>query len=430
MILSSSVHTKKSMKILILTQWFTPEPDFKGLPFAKELVRRGHEVQVLTGFPNYPEGKLYAGYKIKPVQYETIDGISVIRVPLYPSHDSSSIRRVLNYVSFALSSALLAPLLVKRADVVYAYHAPATVALPAMILKILRRMPFVYDINDLWPDSLAASNMLNNRFLLKCVDLWCDLTYRMANHMVVNAPGCKSKLSERGVPESKVSVIFNWCNEVQQVAEKNGCATSEPGLNGRFNLVFAGTMGKVQGLDTVINAAKIVDRQQPQVQFVFIGGGTEVERLKGRLAAEGIKNGLFLPRRPVSEIGSILNIADVLLVHLQDDPLFKITIPSKTTAYMAAGRPILMAVGGDAADLVKVANAGICCAPEAPEEMAKAVLDLYAMSKLEREQMGVNGQEFYQRELSLKAGAEKFDQLFHKVKNSRALAEKNGKGKK
>ena len=370
---------------------------------------------MLTGFPNYPEGKLYPGYRMRLVQYQTIDGISVIRVPLFPSHDRSAIRRILNYISFALSAALVAPLTVKRADIVYAYHAPATIALPAMVLQLFRKFPFVYDINDLWPDSLVDSNMLNNRFLLKCVDIWCGLTYRMASHLVVNSPGVKPKLLERGVPESKIDVIYNWCAEVQRVEEIDEPMAHELGFAGRFNLVFAGTMGKVQGLDSVIDAAKIVNRQNLNIQFVFIGGGIEVDRLKERVAVEGVENCLFLPRRPVSEIGSILAIADALLVHLQDTDLFKTSIPSKIAAYMAAGRPILLAVRGDAADLVEAAKAGICCSPEVPAEIAKAVLKLYAMPKSEREQMGANGREFYDREVSLKIGTEKFERLFQKV---------------
>jgi glycosyltransferase involved in cell wall biosynthesis len=403
------------MRILMLTQWFTPEPDFKGLPFAKELVRLGHEVQVLTGFPNYPGGKVYDGYNIRPFQREVIDGIPVIRVPLYPSHDTSSIRRILNYISFALSAALLGPLLVKQADVVYVYHAPATIALPAMVLKILRRIPFVYDINDLWPDSLAASNMFNSRFLLKCVDLWCGLTYRMASHIVVAAPGFKVKLLERGIPESKIDVIYNWCNEVQQIAEPDEDVAREPGMSGRFNLVFAGTMGKVQALDSVIDAAKVIAVKLPQVQFVFIGGGVEVERLKTRISAEGIVNCLFLPRRPVAEIGPILSLADVLLVHLQDAPLFEITIPSKTAAYMAVGRPILMAVRGDSADLLEEAGAGITCIPEDTDSIASAVERLAAMSQEERDEMGRRGVRYYQQELSLAVGARRFEIIFDAV---------------
>jgi glycosyltransferase involved in cell wall biosynthesis len=247
----------------------------------------------------------------------------------------------------------------------------------------------------------------------------------MASHIVVPAPGCKSKLLQRGVVESKVDVISNWCDEVQQIAVNNEIKTSESAFSGRFNLVFAGTMGKVQGLDAVIDAAKIVALQQSQIQFVFIGGGTEVERLKARVASEYVGNCLFLPRRPVAEIGIILNLADVLLVHLKDAPLFQITIPSKTMAYMATGRPILMAVRGDAADLVKAANAGICCAPEDAEQIARAILDIYEMPKLKREKLGMNGREFYDRELSLKSGTAKFDRLFKKIKYGGGLTNAN-----
>ena len=400
------------MKILLLTQFFHPESAYKGLPFAKELVAQGHQVQVLTGFPNYPHGKLYPGYKIKLFQLEIIEGISVIRTALYPSHDSSAFQRFLNYASFGLSAALLGPFLIKQADIVHVYHAPATTALPAMIFKIFRKIPFVYDINDLWPDSLAASKMLQNRFALKCVDLWCNLTYRMAAHITVVAPGTKSRLVSRGVDDSKISVIYNWCDEIQKSPKRIDVSAIEVNFHKRFNIVFAGTMGKVQGLDSVLDTAKILDQQHPAIQFVFIGGGVEVKRLKSRVAAESIGNCLFLAQRPVSEIGAILKLADVLLIHLKDDPLFEITIPGKTSAYMAIGKPILMAVRGDAADLVKVAKAGICCTPESPKEIAETALELFAMSEFEKKKMGANGQEFYERELSIKVGAERFERLF------------------
>jgi len=201
------------MRILFLTQWFDPEPIFKGLPFARQLAQAGHEVEVLTGFPNYPEGKLYDGYRLRPWQREVIDGISVIRVPLFPSHDASAMKRISNYASFAFSSAILGTFLVRPADVTYVYHAPGTVAFPAAILKALRGIPFVYDINDLWPDSLPATGMLKNRAILKALDWWSRLTYKLATHIVIGSPGVKKVLQERGVPEEKISVIFNWCDE-------------------------------------------------------------------------------------------------------------------------------------------------------------------------------------------------------------------------
>jgi glycosyltransferase involved in cell wall biosynthesis len=400
----------------MLTQWFSPEPDFKGLPFARELVRRGHEVQVLTGFPNYPGGKVYEGYRIRPLQREVLDGISVIRVPLYPSHDSSSIRRILNYISFAVSAALLAPLLVRQADVAYVYHAPATIALPAMVLKIVRRIPFVYDINDLWPDSLAATTMMNSRMVLKLVGLWCRLTYRMADRIVVVTPGFKIKLQERGVPGSKVDVIYNWCDEIQTVkAEQSEAERTGEQFAGRFDIVFAGTMGKAQALDAVLDAAALVAERYPAIRFVFVGGGIETDRLKARARTERLDNVTFLPRRPVSEIGSILHKADVLLVHLKADPLFRITIPSKTQAYLASGRPILMGVMGDAADLVERAEAGIACTPEDPESIARNAVALYTMPLEQREALGENGRRFYERELSLVAGVNRFEDIFRAV---------------
>ncbi|MEI6825271.1 MAG: glycosyltransferase family 4 protein [Desulfuromonadales bacterium] len=401
------------MRILMLSQWFDPEPAFKGMAFAKELVSLGHQVEVLTGFPNYPGGKLYDGYRVRLLQREVMDGITVIRVPLYPSHDSSALKRIANYLSFAFSAAILGTFLIKPADVMYVYHPPATVGFAAAFIGFIRRIPFVYDIQDLWPDTLGATGMLNNHSVLKLVDVGCHFVYRQAAKLVVLSPGFKKTLCTRGIPEEKIDVIYNWCDEVQQSPDRDEALAGEINMAGRFNLVFAGTMGKLQALDAVLDAAKLVAMSQPEIQFVFIGGGIEVVRLKARVDAEGIDNCLFLSRRPVAQIGQILGLADVLLVHLRDEPLFRITIPSKTQAYMAARRPILMAVRGDAADLVKSANAGICCSPEAPEDIAKAVLDLYSMPKQYREQMGINGQEFYDRKLSLKVGTAQFDRLFH-----------------
>lgn len=401
------------MKILLLMQWFDPEPTFKGLAFARELKRLGHQVEVLTGFPNYPGGKVYPGYRITWLQRETIDGISIIRVPLYPNHDTSAIKRVFNYLSFAASAALFGPLLVKSADIMYVYHPPATVALPAMVLKLLRGIPFVYDIQDLWPDTLAATGMLNNSKVLKLVDSWCRFVYRKADHLVVLSPGFAKKLHDRGVPDEKVSVIYNWCDESQIVVmDRSNAAKSEPNMVGRFNVVFAGTMGKAQALDTVLEAAALISVQYPLVQFVFIGGGIEVERLKQMQCQKGLTNVLFLPRRPMSTISSVLNLADALLVHLKDDPLFAITLPSKTQAYLAIGRPVIMAVRGDAAELVNKAQAGIVCPPESATELAGAIERLVNMTTEAREQLGKNGMIYYQRELSLKVGVKRFEQLF------------------
>jgi len=404
------------MRILILSQWYDPEPTFKGLLFAKELSKLGHSVEVLTGFPNYPGGKLYDGYKIKFFQREVISDIPVIRVPLYPSHDSNPIKRILNYTSFALSASLLGFFLVKRPDVIYVYHPPATIGLPALFLHLLRRAPFVYDIQDLWPDTLAASGMLDNSAALWIIEKWCRFIYSQAAKIVVLSPGFREMLIRRGVPEHKIEVIYNWCEDDKiQATARNEDLAREFGMVGRFNIVFAGTMGKAQALDAVLDAALLLRDKLSKVQFVFVGGGIDVGRLKEKTIEQGLTNVCFLSRRPISEIGNILNLADVLLVHLKDDPLFRITIPSKTQAYMAAGRPILMCVKGDAAALVEKAGAGLTCKPEGPQDIAGAVEKFYNMTREELDLMGHNGKRFYEQELSLRIGARRFEEIFQSV---------------
>lgn len=403
------------MRILMLSQWFQPEPTFKGLPFARALTRLGHEVQVLTGFPNYPGGKLYDGYKIRLLQRETMDGISVVRVPLYPSHDSSGFRRAANYASFALSASLIGPWAVKPADVAYVFHPPVTVGLPAIWLRLLRNIPFVYDIQDLWPDTLAATGMMNSKRVLAMADRWCRFVYKRADRIAVLSPGFKEALCKRGVPEEKIEVIYNWCDDDIATQARDEGLSGELGLSGKFNVVFAGTMGKAQALDAVLDAAAMVRERAPEMRFVFVGGGVDVNRLKGKAEAAKLSNVRFLPRMSVSEIKPVLARADVLLVHLRDTPLFRITIPSKTQAYLAVGRPILMAVPGDAADLVNTASAGVCCAPENARAIAEAALKLYNMPREQLEGMGQRGREFYNRELSLSIGARKYERLFNAV---------------
>jgi len=404
------------MRILLLTQWFDPEPTIKGLTFAKELIKLGHEVQVLTGYPNYPGGEIYPGYRVKMLQKENIEGISIFRVPLYPSHNSSSVKRILNYISFAISASLLGPFLVKPVDIVYVYHPPATIAIPAIIFKMLRNIPCVYDIQDIWPDTLTATGMISNKLLLWCINIWCLIAYKMVDHIVVLSPGFKKILHDRGVSSDKISVIYNWCDEANIAPMSQlDALQSEPQLVGRFNVVFAGTMGKAQSLEVILDAAEILAIKLSHVQFVFVGGGIEVEHLKQKAIDNQINNVIFLPRRHASEISSLLCAADALLVHLKDDPLFEITVPSKTQTYLAMGRPIIMALRGDAADLIERAGAGLVCQPGNVTSIVSAVEALIGMSSCGRDELGKSGAHFYENELSVQEGSRKFELIFRKL---------------
>jgi glycosyltransferase involved in cell wall biosynthesis len=406
------------MQILMLTQWFDPEPFFKGVPFAKELIKLGHKVEILTGFPNYPGGRIYDGYRIKFLKREIISGVPVMRVALYPSHDKSAIKRILNYLSFSVSATICGIFYVKPADVLYVYHPPATIGFPAIVINLLHRIPFVYDIQDLWPDTLLSTGMIDNNRALSLIDRFCKYVYSKASKIVVLSPGFKKTLIDRGVLESKVEVIYNWCDDIQI---KEECIQSNLkknlGMNGKFNVLFAGTMGKAQALDAVLDAAALVENQLPDIQFVFVGGGVDVGRLKQKTKDLNLKNVLFIPQQPISEIGKYLNLADVLLVHLKNDPLFEITIPSKTQAYMATGKPILMGVKGSAAELVKQAGSGLSCIPQNPKSIARAVEKFYNMSNKDLNEMGIAGKRFYQKELSLSNGVKRFEKIFQQVKN-------------
>ncbi len=405
------------MRILLLSQYFDPEPLPRGLMFARDLVKQGHEVEVLTGFPNYPGGKIYPGYGVRFIQRELIEGIKITRVPLFPSHDASAFHRGLNYLSFAVTAAIMGPWVVQKPDVIHAYYGNATIGLPAWVIGAVLRAPIVLDIQDLWPDSITASGILPRRFqfLVPVVEGWCQLVYRWAAKIAVLSPGFKRELMARGVPEAKLQVIPNWCDETQ--IQPGPLRTEEECLlEGRFNVVMAGTMGTVQGLDVVLDAALMLTEFEPKVQFVLVGGGVERPHLEARATSLGLNNVLFLPRRPVEEIGALLYRADALLVHLKDDPLFAITIPSRIQAYLAVGRPILCGVRGNASELVQQAGAGVCFEPDNSSALAEAVTALCHLSLEARSKMGERGRQFYRDKLSVPVGTQAFIKLFEQAR--------------
>ena len=403
------------MRILIYTQFCTPEPVFKSVPFARELANRGHEVRIVTGFPNYPGGKVYEGYKVRLWQKEEIDGIPILRTPLYPSHDASAVRRLINYSTFAASSSI--PVWWGwKPDIIYIYTL-VTQSLVGAVARVLRGVPTVVDVQDIWPDSVFQSGMAGG-WMKPALTPLCNAAYNTATQLVASSPGMAQLLMERVRPRRPVEVIYNWCDERELLAfRSNGAQASDFESGDWFNVVFAGNLGLVQGLDRVIDAAAIVHAINPKIRFVFMGKGVALEQLKIRATQTAPHNTLFLQARPPKEAGPVLQQADALLVHLQKNPLFKITVPSKMQAYMAMGRPIVMGVEGDAADLVSRADAGIVVEPESPDKLAQAVIELAALPADRLKTMGRNGMSFYQRELSLETGVTRFEEIFQRLVN-------------
>lgn len=396
-----------------MTQWFDPEPTFKGLLFAKELKKAGHEVEVVTGFPNYPGGKVYDGYKVSLYEKQEIEGVIVHRVAIYPSHDQSALKRIFNYVSFGFSSFLGALIKTRDVDVIYSYHPPLTTSLSATMVGILKRVPVVVDIQDLWPDTLAATGMVNNKRVLNVVDWVCKFVYKHAAKVVVLSPGFKKRLLSRGVPEDKIEVIYNWCNEPALYDFE--VSHVELPANGNLNLLFAGNLGFAQGLPAVVEAAALLQREGANVNVVFLGDGIDKANAQKLAKDKMLSNVFFLPRVPMQQVGGLLSLADMLLVHLNDDELFRITIPSRTQANLAMGKPIIMGVNGDAADLVEEAKAGVICEPNNPDSLASGIRSLAKMTEKERLELGDNAKEFYFSKLSVAIGVGHFINVFKGV---------------
>lgn len=401
-------------RVLLLTQWFDPEPTFKGLLFAKELVSKGYDVEVVTGFPNYPGGVIYEGYKIKFIQKEVIDGVNITRLPLYPSHDSSAFKRILNFVSFAVSALFYNLFFLKKVDVIYAYHPPLTIGVVAVITRLFRRIPIVYDIQDMWPDTLKATGMLNNEKLLGFIGKVAKWVYKRVDRIVVLSPGFQQLLIEREVPESKIDIIPNWCDEpsLSLITQPTDTSIAE---DKRLKIIFAGNMGKAQALDTVIDAATHFHNKAEEVVFYMIGGGVELKRLKRIVVEKGLTNMVFIPQVPMAEIGWYLRQADVLLVHLKKDPLFSITIPSKIQAYMFLGKPILIGVEGDAKNIVNSAKAGIVFEPENVHSLIEAVQAMLLTDRAKLLEYGQRSSQYYSDYLSLSSGVEQFIRVFEEV---------------
>jgi len=407
------------MRILLLTQLFQPEPNhLKGLEFAKELVMRGHDVQVLTGYPNYPGGEIYSGYRQTFYRKEVMEGITVIRVPLLIDHSSSGLKRMLCYISLALTMCFPGLFLVEKPDVVHVYQGPATLAFPAMLNRLFRGTPYVLDVQDLWPESVLSSGMLRPAWLAGVLSYWCKMTYRFAEKIVVLSSGYYDVLVERGVPTEKIEVVRNWCDESLQKDAVLPAVLEDVFKLSLFTIVYAGNVGVVQRLDAVVGAAEILAAQCPNIKIVLVGDGVDLDRLKNLVTEKNLENVVFVPRQPSSSIGAILNKADALLVHLRDDPLCRIGIPQKTQAYLAAGRPVIIGVKGNAAELVIEAGGGIACKPEDPDSLAEAIMKLYRLCPAERERMARNGRLYYERELSFSVGAQKMESIFLGVLNA------------
>ena len=390
---------------------------------AEDLQAQGHTVTVVTGFPNHPFGKIYDGYQMRSHQWEDVRGVKVLRLPLFPDHSASMARRALNYGSFAVSAALLGSIYTRKIDfdVIFVYLPPLTIGVPVAGFRRRHKVPIVYWMTDVWPEALLGTGASIDGRTYRTIRRIEDWVYSQGTTICVNSPGYKQNLIDKGVPAENVAVVVDWADEsLFFPAEPDQSLAQAYGLDGKFNVMYGGNFGPVQALDTVIEAARLTQDLQ-ELQYVFIGDGTDQERLKTLVREYGLANVNFIPRQPAAEIHRFFAHAGALLVHLKDEPLYRIQIPSKIMAYMACGKAILCGVPGSAAEIVRDANAGVFCDPQNAESMAAAVRSLYEMPVAEREKLGENGRQTYLRKYTRSVQTARIEQIIKQaVARSRA----------
>jgi glycosyltransferase involved in cell wall biosynthesis len=379
-------------RILIVSIYHDPEPIPKTGELARELQRRGHEVTVVTAFPHYPSGRLYRGYSLGLWRWETRNGVRVLRTFIYPYHGSRSSLRIVNYLSWMVSS-IQAAWLAPACDVMYVWHPPLTVGVSAWIIAKLKRVRFVYDVQDLWPESAVASGLMRPGPLVTVLHRLADWVYRRAPAIFVVSEAAAAHLAKRGVEPAKISIARHWIDTAPFERPSTRDVRQELGWAGSFVVMFAGNLGFVQGLDTAIEAAALLG-ERPEIQFVFVGDGADRPRLESLVAAKRLSNVRFLGYHPADEMPALLRAADALLVHLRRSDVADHAVPTKILSYMAAGRPIVCATSGAAGTLVASAGAGVTSAPDDPAGMAAAITRLASMPAEARDRMGRDGRAY------------------------------------
>ncbi|MCK8827691.1 glycosyltransferase family 4 protein [Natroniella acetigena] len=405
------------MRILYISQHFPPETGAaqgRAYEMAKNLVKLGDEVTVVTGFPNYPEGEIHDQYKGKFFQRETIDGINIIRTFLVPDTKSGTLVRLLNYITFFISS-IIGGIFAKKVDVVYATSPQLLVGLSGYILSILKRAKFVLEIRDLWVDFAIHLNQITNKFMIKAARFLENFLYNRAKKIIVVTNGFKKHLVSAGINSKKIEVVTNGMDEnLFKPGDKDNWVRDKYNLKDKFVVMYAGNIGTAQGLEVVINAAKRT-RENSDIIYTIIGAGVEEEKLKSLAQEYELDNVKFIGSQPKEKIVDFLSAADTLLISLCDLPLFDITIPSKVFDYMAMGKSILIGVKGEARKIIEKAEAGVYFQPENDEELTEGLFKLYEDEEL-RAKMGDNAREYAVNNFSRFKLAEKLNKVISNIK--------------
>nr|WP_232523432.1 glycosyltransferase family 4 protein [Nocardioides sp. MAH-18] len=385
---------------------------------ARGLVERGHQVTVLTGFPNYPSGHLADGYRLSARADEERDGVRVRRTWLYPSHDASMARRLLNYGSFGASSLILGVDALRDIDVLWVNYSPITVAPTMWWLHHRRDVPVVVHVLDLWPDTVTAGGFggegAAHRAVESAVSAWCARMYRSAATVAVNSPGVVDVLASRGVPRDKLAYVPLWADEQLWPAPLGAGPESRvvPGVDLADDdvvLLYAGSLGRAQGLDVLIEAcARVGD---PRLRCLIAGSGAEEDSLRRQAADLGVRNVDFLGRVAPESMPGLMAAADASFVALSPHPLSRITMPSKFQAGLAAGRCLVVSADGDLADAAAATGAAFVAPAADPAALAEVLERLCAAGRTELAALGTAARAAYDGGYAAGVGIDRVESL-------------------
>lgn len=403
------------MRVLIVTQYFWPE-SFRINDLAHGLRDRGHEITVLTGLPNYPDGKLFEGYSWFS-RGEDYAGVRVIRVPLVTRGKSKGLRLLVNYASFAASASLLGPLRCRgEFDVIFVFEpSPITIGIPASIMKRFKKVPLLFWVQDLWPETLTATGAVKSKWMLGRVDNLVRRIYRRCDKVLVQSPGFVPHVESQGVPPENIEYFPNWAEGFFQPVSLPDDAPENNELPDGFRILFAGNIGVSQSFETILAAAEKT-RSRPEIQWVVLGDGREKEHVEHQVAQRGLSDTVhLLGRRPVETMPRYFAAADALLCTLKCDPIFSLTIPSKVQSYLACGQPILAAIDGVGANVVAESNSGLAGPAEDAETLAANAVRLFEMSSAERDTMGANGRDYFEQHFERERLLDRLETMFADV---------------
>jgi colanic acid biosynthesis glycosyl transferase WcaI len=415
------------MKILYVSQYFPPEmgaPAARAAELAQHWADAGHDVSVLTGFPNHPTGVLPPAWRNRwrRLAYrEKAGAVHVFRTWLWPLPNRKAHERMRNYASFCISAAVRG-LGISRPDVIIATSPQLLVGLSGWWLAFLKRVPFVFEVRDLWPESLAAVGVGSEEGLLhRMLSAIANFLYRNSDHIVVVTAAFKAYLiRHRGVAAEKISVVENGVETSIFAPCGDGVDESlrrEVGAEGKFLVCYIGTMGMAHGLETLLEAAAQLQSRNPNVLFLLVGEGAEKERMQGLVRSSGLGNVRFLGQQPREKIPSFISASDACLVLLRKADVFKTVIPTKMLEFMSCERPVIVAVGGLAREIVEAAGAGCVIEPEDSCGLAQAITHLASSPELGHEQ-GRRGREYVLRHFSRRQTAEAYIQVLERLLGS------------